>query len=338
MVYNEIVNIKKKGGENMRNSINYEENPAILNDFLEYLRNMRNYSIGTIKGYENDLNIFFKFILKYKHIQISFSKITIFTIFQIAKSDIIAYLVYLNYYKNNCSITRKRKIAAIKTFFKWIYINVPGIRKENPTTDIPTVQSIVRLPKYLSLKEAKTIQNIFNKRNCIYYIRNNTIITLFLTTGIRLNELINIKLQDIDFEKKSINIVCKGNKERVVYFSEHCKQQLLKYLSIRSNANCKEDFLFLSNQNKRISKGSVESICKKAYKLMGLENKNYTVHTLRHTAATIYFEFNNRDILLLKEILGHSTILSTEIYTHTYNNLVKEAINKNPLNNFVKVA
>ena len=109
-------------------------------------------------------------------------------------------------------------------------------------------------------------------------------------------------------------------------------------MQIRKEIKCEGNPFFVSNQHKRISKSSIENICKQAYKIMGLEQKRYTVHTLRHTAATIYFEYNNRDILLLKELLGHSTILSTEIYTHTYNNLVKEAVNKNPLNNYIKTS
>lgn len=318
----------------MSKYIDFNQNPVVLNDFINYLENMRNFSAQTIKGYELDLKLFFNFILKYKDIKIKFNEITIFIIYKIKQDDIIAFLVYQNYYKNNCSSTRQRKLAAIKAFFKWLYIENPGLQIENPTDNLPHIQSIIRLPKYLTLDEAKQIQNIFNKRNCKYYIRNNAIITLFLSTGIRLSELLKIKYIDINFNNNSINVVCKGNKERIVYFSNYCKEKLLAYLNVRSKLANDNEYFFLSNQGKRLSKSSVENICKKAYQIMGLEQKHYTVHTLRHTAATIYFEFNNRDILLLKDILGHSTILSTEIYTHTYNNLVKDAVNKNPLNDF----
>ena len=322
----------------MNKNLKCSGNPRILKDFLNYLQYTKNFSIGTIRGYEIDLNIFLKFILEYRNIPGSVSSITIFTIAQIEKSDIIAFMVYLNYYRSNCSSTRQRKIASVKAFFKWIYTNYPIFKNENQTLRLPGIQSIVRLPKYLTLKEAKKMQRVFNKNNCVQYIRNNTIITLFLTTGIRLSELIGINIHDIDFENKTIKVLCKGNKERIVYFSENCKKQLLEYLQIRKEIKCTGDPLFVSNQHKRISKSSIENICKQAYKIMDLEHKKYTVHTLRHTAATIYFEYNNRDILLLKELLGHSTILSTEIYTHTYNNLVKEAVNKNPLNNFIKTS
>ena len=318
----------------MRNSIDYNKNPAILNDFLNYLLNTKNYSIGTVLGYEIDLNIFFKFILKYKDIPLTIKSITVFILMQINQDDILAFLVYINYYKNNCSITRKRKVAAIKTFFKWLYMYNPSVHKKNPTKEFPVIQQIKRMPKYLTLNQAKEIQNIFNAENCNQYIRNNTIITLFLNTGIRLSELINMNIEDIDFEEKKIKILAKGNKERYVYFSEYCKNKLLKYMEIRQSKKITENALFISTRNRRLSKSSIENICRQAYKLMGLNDKKYCVHTLRHTAATIYFEANGRDILLLKEILGHSSILSTQIYTHTYSNLTKEAVNKNPLSDY----
>ena len=318
----------------MRNNINFEKNPAILNNFLAYLQNMKNYSIGTIQGYELDLKIFFNFILKYKDIGITYAQITTFTISQIREEDVEAFLVYINYYNSNCSSTRKRKVAAIKSFFKYFYTNNNYVNKENPTKNLPSIQTLKRIPKYLTIEQAKKMQNIFNKDNSKQYVRNNAIITLFLSTGIRLSELLKINLEDIDFNNKTINIYCKGNNQRLIYISEYCRKKLQEYISERDAANTQCEALFIGSKNKRISKSSIEYICKSAYKLMGIEDKNYTVHSLRHTAATIYFESNNRDILLLKEILGHSTILSTEIYAHTYNNLAKEAVMKNPLSEY----
>ncbi len=318
----------------MSKNIDFKHNPTILNDYLEYLKNTRNYSIGTINGYELDLKIFFNFILRYKDIPIEFAQLTMFNISQIKYDDIVAYIVYLNYHNNNCSNTRQRKVAAIKSFFKWFYAQKNFIKKENPTKKLPHIQKLQTYPKYLTLNQAKNIQSIFNENNCKQYIRNNAILTLFLSTGIRLSELVNINLEDINFTEKTIKICCKGNKERIIFFSEYCKKKMLEYLNLRDTNNCKTNALFIGSRNKRICRNSIEYICKKAYKLMGLEDKNYTVHSLRHTAATIYFEYNNRDILLLKEILGHSTILSTEIYTHTYNDLVKEAVMKNPLSEY----
>lgn len=312
--------------------INLENNPNILNEFLLYLMNVKNYSIRTIQEYKLDLKIFLKFILIYKEINIEFKEITIFTILQINHEDILAFLVYMNYKKNNCSSTRNRRIASIKSFFKWLYVQNPAIKKENPAINIHKATCHYRLPKYLTLEEAKKIQNIFNENNSKNYIRNNCIIHLFLSTGIRLSELINIDIANIDFDNKTIRVWGKGNKQRTVCISEYCKNMLLEYLNTRKIDNNLNQPLFISSQNKRISKSSIEYICQKAYKLMGLEDKEYTVHTLRHTAATIVYRHANNDILVVKEFLGHTSLVATEIYTHIHNNDLKEAMERHPLN------
>lgn len=315
----------------MRKKIKSDNNPKILNDFLIYLKDIKNYSIRTILGYELDIQIFLHFILSYIDLDIEYSKITAFSLITVKVEDIYAFLFYLNNEKNNCSSTRARKVASLKQFFKWLYSKYPS-NKENPTLNLSKITLHYRLPKYLTLEEAKKMQNIFNNENSQNYIRNNTILILFLNTGMRLSELININIKDINFDSQTIIINGKGNKERTVYLSNYCKNKLIKYLETRKD---NLEPLFISSQHKRISKSSIESICKKAYKIMGIEEKKFTVHTLRHTAATIIFK-QNRDIVLVKEFLGHSTILSTQTYLHTQNDLVKEAVNKNPLNTYKK--
>lgn len=317
----------------VQKGINFSNNPPILNSFLLYLANIKGFSIETIKGYETDLRTFFKFILKYKETKIAFKNITIFLLFQINTDDIYAFLVYINYEKNNCSSTRKRKLSALKAFFKWLYLNNPNQNKENPAKKIPSIELNLRLPKYLTLEEAKKIQSVFNITNSKKPIRNNTIITLFLSTGIRISELININTTDIDFRTNSIRIIGKGNKERIVYFSNYCKKQLKKYLDVRTKTNT--EALFISCKNKRVCKSTVENICKQAFTLIGVGSRHYSPHTLRHTAATIFYESSNYNLLLVKEILGHSSIVSTEIYTHVKNKEIQEAVNKNPLGNYM---
>lgn len=320
----------------MRKNINFKRNPAILNKYLLYLRNIKNFSVGTVTEYERDLRLFFDFILKYRETNFKLEDITLFILLQITTKDIYAFLVYINHEKNNCSSTRQRKLAAIKSFFKWLCLNNPSIEKKNPASQISSIELHYRLPKYLTLNEAKKMQAIFNIKNSVHPIRNNAIITLFLSTGMRLSELINVNISDINFAENYIHITGKGNKQRNVYFSNYCKNQLLKYINIRQNTET--DALFLSSQNQRLCKSSVEYICKQGYKLMGLENKHYSPHTLRHTAATLIYEYSNNDILVIKKLLGHSTVASTEIYTHVKNKSIKEAVEKNPLSNFTKSA
>lgn len=315
--------------------INYKTNPLILNSFLYYLQGIRDYSEETIKAYNSDLLQFFNFIKQYNEIPIRLQDFNLFVLLQVKESDVIAFLIYLNFNKNNKPETRQRKLCAIRKFYNWLLHTNPTIQKENPTKEIPNIEKIIRIPRHLTMEQSKKIQKIFTLKNTKFAARNNAIISLFLTTGIRVSELININLSDINFENKSIKITGKGNKERIVYFSNSCKEQLLKYISLR-NKNKKvvdsNEALFISYQNKRIGIDGVENVCSKAYSLMGLQEYGYTTHTLRHTAATIIYMYVSQDILLLKKFLGHVRLSTTEIYTHIYNKQVKEAVDKNPLN------
>jgi len=313
----------------LKKYIEYEKNPDILNRFLEDLFNNA-YSMNTVKGYESDLRQFFLFLIDYKNIKRDVTMLSALILHSIKKQDIYAFLVYLNYYRSNGSYTKQRKLAAIKSFYKWLNLNYPDISIDESIHNFENVEPSLRLPKCLTLKEAKKIQTVFNANNSKNYIRNNTIIVLLLSTGIRVSELTNINISNINFQNNSIRIKGKGNRYRIAYFSNYCKEKLIEYI-IHRNSN--EDALFLNNKGQRIGINGIEDICKKAYKLMGLEDHEYTVHTLRHTAATIMLQTTN-DILLVKEFLGHQSILSTQIYTHVYKQTVKDAFNKNPLSNY----
>lgn len=324
----------------MNIKIDFDKNPTILNEFLYYLLNVLNYSLCTIKAYSHDLTCFFEFIKNYLDIDMDIKEFNIFILLQIKETDIIAFLVYCNFSKNNSPYTRQRKLCAIRRFYKWLFLKYPNMDKENPTKELPNIEKVVRIPRYLNLEQAKRIQEIFTLRNSKFPARNNAIISLFLSTGIRASELININLNDINFNDNTIKInVGKGNKERKVYINSIAKENLLKYICIR-NKNKKlikiNDALFISYHNRRIGIDGIEDVCAKAYELMGLQNHGYTTHTLRHTAASLMYIYVKQDILLLREFLGHARITSTEIYTHIYNKKLKEAVDKNPLNNFYK--
>lgn len=309
------------------------ENPKILNDFLNYLLVFKNYSKGTIREYNSDLLIFFKFLIKYLDLEIKVNDINVFILASVKESDIIAFLIYLNNNRNNCFRTRQRKVAAIKTFYKWLFSNYPAFsNKVNPTKNIPHIEVTDRLPKCLQLEDAKKLQHIFNITNSRNAIRNNTIITLFLNCGLRLSELVSIDIKDINFDKKTINIIGKGNKERTIYLNNKALKAIKLYLSTKNIVNLK-DPLFLDNKNKRMTTFNVEKICKKAYRIAGLENYGYTVHSLRHTAAAYLYK-SSKDILVVKEFLGHARLNTTEIYMHLDNDDVRNAVNSNPLNNY----
>lgn len=182
--------------------------PKILEKYLNYLIAIKGCAKNTIVAFSSDLMQFFNFIKEYKSIPVLIKDFNVFILLQIQEADIIAFLVYLNYNKDSNPYTRQRKITALKSFYKWIFSIYPKTvhNRKNPTYDLTSIRKIDRLPHYLTLNQAKEIQNIFNLSNTRYPKRNNTIITLFLSSGIRLSELININICDIDFDANSIII------------------------------------------------------------------------------------------------------------------------------------
>lgn len=305
--------------------------PKILEKYLNYLIAVKGCSNHTINAFSSDLMQFMEFFRKYKEIQIPVKDFNIFTVLQVKEADIIAFLVFLNYSKDNSPYTRQRKVVSIRSFYKWLFSIHSNINAINPTLNLHSIKKVERLPKYLTLNQAKDIQKIFNYSNTRFPERNNLIISLFLSTGIRLSELININMIDIDFEKNSIIVFGKNNTERKVYFNNHCKTLMLEYINVRK-AKKNNKALFLNKFGDRVGVQTIENICKKAYKLLGIEDNGYTPHTLRHSAATIMYTYVKEDILLIKEFLGHTSLASTEIYTHLHSSNLKQAVEKNPLN------
>lgn len=302
----------------------------ILNNFLYYLMAVRGCSNSTIKDYSQDLQDFFNFIIEYQELNIESKDLTVFILGTVKESTIIQYLIYLNQYKDNCPKSRSKILSAIKSFYKWLFLKYPGTlkNKKNPAAEVPIINNIERLPKYVKLKDAQKLQTIFNNDNSRFYIRNNAIITLFLNAGLRASELINIDIDDVNFDEKQVRIIGKGNKERVVFLTNKSIYAIDKYLKTRTD---KERPLFLNAKNQRFKRRGIEEVCEKAYVLAGLKEKQYTTHTLRHTSATYLYK-SSKDILVVKEFLGHSSLAATQIYTHILPDTVKDAVNKNPLN------
>ena len=167
--------------------------------------------------------------------------------------------------------------------------------------------------------------------------RNFAIITLFLNCGMRLSELVGINLKDISFNDEKLNVIGKGNKERTIYLNKACLNAIDSYLKVRPKDGVKfdsRDALFLSERKERISNRTVQYIVKQELQKSGLDINKYSVHKLRHTAATLMYQYGNVDIRILKDILGHNNLGTTEIYTHLSNKQLKEAISANPLADF----
>lgn len=317
--------------------VDFKNSPKILNEYYTYLNSTKNYSIDTIKYYYSSILYFFIFLKQYKDIAIEIKDFDIFIILGIKEADIEAFITFLNNDRNNNSKTRNARLASLKAFYNYIFRKYETYcaDKINPAKYIAYANTISKLPKHLNLKQAKTLCNIFNKDNCTSYIRNNLIIYLFLNLGLRKSELVSLNINNINFNDNTITVVGKGNKERTLYINNTIKEHILEYLNTRQEISLDSfEPLFTTKENKRVSNSTIRYIVEKAYILANLDNRNYNVHSLRHTAASILYKSTNGDLLVVKNILGHSSIKSTQIYTHIENKEVKKAFYSNPLANY----
>lgn len=204
------------------------------------------------------------------------------------------------------------------------------IIKDDPTKDIEVPVPKKALPKFLSLEESLKLLSSSDDGDSV---RDYCILTLFLNCGMRLSELVGINISHIDFSEARMKVLGKGNKERMVYLNTACMDSINRYLSVRGQNEkaANEPALFISNRNTRISKRRVQQIVENAIDEAGLGGKGITTHKLRHTAATLMYQYGDADVLTLKELLGHADISTTEIYTHLSNESVRNAVESNPL-------
>ena len=324
--------------------ISRENNRDYLNSFLDYMITIQNKSPNTIKEYNYDLAIFLKIIKIHfkltdeeKIEKVSYNDINLDTIAKIKLDDIHAYLAYLTTNFNSKAATRARKIASLRAFFN--YLCLKNLIEVNPTQNLETPKLDKRLPKYLSLEQSKKLLDVSYSEDNRNNERDYAITTLFLNCGMRLAELVGINLKDIDFEEFKLNVIGKGNKERTIYLNKACIKALNEYISVMPKEGIKKDSknsdkaLFLSERRQRISRRTVQEIIYKELKKAGIDTNKYSVHKLRHTAATLMYQYGGVDIRALQELLGHESISTTEIYTHVSNNQVRAAVESNPLAN-----
>lgn len=316
---------------------NNSGNPEFLNEYLAHIRVVKMLSERTVEEYYLDIRLFLKYF--YNNIsntektidEMDISKMTAEDLKKITLSDIYNFIFYVADERSNSDKARYRKVSALRSFFKYV-TKVAHILDSDPSRDIEIPSPKQALPKFLSLNESLRLLETSGNGTSV---RDFCIITLFLNCGMRLSELVGINISDIDFTENKMRILGKGNKERIVYLNPACVDALQNHLAVR-NANKKaldEPALFISNQNKRISKRRVQQIVINTLKKAGLGDKGLTTHKLRHTAATLMYQYGDADVLTLKELLGHSSIATTEIYTHLNDESVRRAIEENPLAN-----
>ena len=309
-------------------------------------------SPNSVKEYNYDLANFLRFI-KQKYCTLSkdeneFKKIIYKDVpFEVIKkvrlTDIRAYLSMLRIEYNCKANTIARKSSSIRIFFHYLSCKDEDFKLDkNPAQDLENPKLERRLPKHLSLEESQkllsTAQSLAtNERQNRNIERDYAIITLFLNCGMRLSELVGINITDIDFSENKMTVIGKGNKERTIYLNKACVNAINAYLKVRPYDVAKledKNALFLSERHERIANRTVQYVVKEELKKAGIDSKKYSVHKLRHTAATLMYQYGNVDIRALQELLGHESISTTEIYTHVSNEQVRNAVESNPLANF----
>ncbi len=311
--------------------------PSYVVDFLNYYSVIKNRSDLTVREYANDLLTFFRFIKVIRGLvgadvpfeEIYIKDITIDVISSVTLNDAYMFLVYCKDNRNNNERTRARKATTLRIFYKYLTVQKRLI-DENPLQELDSPKIKKTLPKYLTLEESVALLNSVDGK---FKERDYCIITLFLNCGMRLSELCSLNLSDIR-TNNTLVVTGKGNKERTIYLNDACIDALNAYLPFRPVDGVKDkNALFISRQKSRINQRTVQMIITKALEKAGLGERNLSTHKLRHTAATLMYQHGDVDVLAIKEILGHESLSTTQIYTHILDEQLKQASSANPLSN-----
>ena len=314
--------------------------PTHVHQFCNYLSHL-NRSPLTIEQYRSDLSMFLQYLrasekkktpTEEELFSEAIADVSLEELQRITGEDVFRFLRYVSEERGNKPAARARKLSAIKSFFNYL-VNVKELLDVNPAAAINTPKIDKRLPKHLSLEESLELLESVEEGEDAYKERDYCIVTLFLNCGMRLSELVGIDLADMDRDKTKLRVIGKGNKERIVYLNDACKESIESYLKVRGEGReiVDKNALFISRLGKRISKRTVQHLVYKHLDKAGLGYRHLSTHKLRHTAATLMYQEGHVDVRVLKEILGHEQLNTTQIYTHVNNEQMKDAMDQNPL-------
>ena len=334
--------------------VDYRDGAApIVKEFLRYEKKNHDLSDKTISEYYLDLRVFFRFMKIDRGIvdpdipfeEIPVDDITLEFVKGITKLDINNYIDYLRsdrvIHTNSMSKDRlglspaatKRKYACLRSFYNYLCVGADLIDVD-PTAGVLTPQSKRNLPSYLSESEAF---RLLDSVDGSMVERNYCILLFFLSCGLRVSEIVGLDKSDVRYisEKEAyLNIRGKGGKERQVFLSENCIEALMNYLLVRDEENAMpeaKNAIFLSQKHYRVSVSAVQRMVKKFMLKSGLPA--YSPHKLRHTSATLMLA-NGVDVRVLQELLGHSSLSTTQIYTHVQNDQIRTAARANPISKY----
>lgn len=320
------------------------EMPTAVQEFAAYKTGIQNCSQKTVSEYLLDLRTFLRYVVASREgidldsdafLEIDISGLDLKFLGSIRTTEIYAFLQYTGTVRKNLWAAKARKLVSIRMFYRYLVTKTKQL-EVNPAVDIEAPKRKSTLPKFLSLSESLLLlDTIKNDKSSRFAVRDYAIVTLFLNCGMRVSELCGIDLDDINREMQSLRVTGKGAKERIIYLNDACRAALADYLPLRlaekNGRSDKEKALFLSGQNNRISVKTVQWMVYKYLDLAGLGGRHLSVHKLRHTAATLMYQTGEVDVRVLKDILGHEQLNTTQIYTHVSSTSMQEAMTHNPL-------
>lgn len=313
--------------------------PDILMEFLEYHSTVRGHSDKTVAGYYLDLKILFRFIKRRRHLvpsntpfnEIDISDVDIDFIKSIRIEELYRYQSFSPEMSNSdrslSAASRCRRTSSVKSFYSYLTIK-RHLLDTNICQELDVPKRPNLLPRYLEESECQRLLSVCDGP---FALRDYCILMLFMSCGMRVSELVSLNISDIYDDH--LRVVGKGNKERMIYFAEGCREAIDDYLAVRDPEKIvpeDKNALFISRDHRRISVRGVQKMVDKKLLQAGLDASRYSPHKLRHTAATLMLK-NGVDTRALQEVLGHSNLNTTQIYTHLDNAALHEAAMANPI-------
>lgn len=313
--------------------------PDILMEFLEYHSTVRGHSDKTVAGYYLDLKILFRYLKRRRRLvppetpfnEIDISDIDLDFIKSIRIEELYRYQSFspamAGSNQSLSAASRCRRTSSVKSFFNYLTVK-RHLLDFNVCQELDMPKRQASLPRYLEESEC---ERLLAACEGPYALRDYCILMLFMSCGMRVSELVSLNVSDI--YEDHLRVIGKGNKERMIYFAEGCREAIDDYLAVRDPEKIipeDKNALFISRDNRRISVRGVQKMVDKKLKLAGLDASRYSPHKLRHTAATLMLK-NGVDTRALQEVLGHSNLNTTQIYTHLDNAALHEAARANPI-------
>ena len=299
------------------------------------MQTVKGKSQKTVDEYYIDLRTFFRFIKLQRGLvpndsefeNISISDVDLELVKTVTLNDAYEFMNYIQRERKNQNVTRARKYSSLKGYFNYLATK-KCVLDSNPVEQLEVPKKKKSLPKYLTLEQSLELLNAVDGD---YKERDYCILTLFLNCGLRVSEMASLNYTDIH-QDDTMRVVGKGNKERIIYLNSACVSAIENYMRVRPVDGVKDKYaLFISRNHHRMSVKTIQAMVYKYLEKIGLNAQGYSCHKLRHTAATLMYQYGRVDIRVLKDVLGHENLGTTEIYTHLSSEQMKNAAEKNPL-------